>query len=142
MGPHGEIQLKGKPSFVDPSKKELGLIHTQRLDLLGQINTDIYQGITVLENKMYNAPLFYHNSQRNDFFCSIVQGKSCTEQRIVIRELESVYNVGQIEPKLEVVNPQSRYFQNLDKQRAKAYIIRFLQENETVRFQDIVDFFP
>ena len=41
-----------------------------------------------------------------------------------------------------MVNPQSRYFQNLDKQRAKAYIIRFLQENEIVRFQDIVDFFP
>jgi|DEB19_MinimDraft_2_1074335.scaffolds.fasta_scaffold442788_1 hypothetical protein len=35
MGPYGELILKGKPQFVDPSKKELGLIPTQRLDLLG-----------------------------------------------------------------------------------------------------------
>lgn len=99
-------------------------------------------GITVLENKMYNAPLFYHSSSRTDFFCSLVQVKQGKDQRIVIRELDSMYTVGQIEPKLEVYNPQSRYFQNFIKQRAKAYIIRFLQENETIKFADIVDFFP
>lgn len=141
MGPHGKLVLKGKPQFVDFSKKELGLNPSMRLDLLGQIDTNQYQGITVLENKMYNAPVFYHNSNRTDFFCSLVLSKS-NEQRIVIREMDGIYNVGQIEPKLEVVNPQSRYFQNLDKQRAKAYIIRFLQENKTIKFADIVDYFP
>lgn len=62
-------------------------------------------GITVLENKMYNAPLFFHQSSRTDFFCSLVKTKQSQEQRIVIRELDSLYTVGQIEPKLEVYNP-------------------------------------
>lgn len=64
------------------------------------------------------------------------------ENMIAIRELDSMFTVGQIEPKLEVYNPQSRYFQNFIKSRSKAYIIRFLQENKTINFYDIVRFFP
>lgn len=105
MGPYGELELVGKAQFVDPKKPELGLIPSQRLELLGQINTRKYQGISVLENKMYNAPLFYHSAPRTDFFCTLVQGKQANEQRIVIREMDSAYTVGQLEPKLEVCNP-------------------------------------
>jgi hypothetical protein len=64
MGPHGEIILK--------SSKE-------RLDLLGQVDTSNYKGLTVLENKMYNAPVFYHSPGRCDFVCSLVKGKQGTE---------------------------------------------------------------
>ncbi len=45
MGPYGEIILK-QPR--------------ERLDLLGQVDTSVFKGLTVLENKMYNAPVFFH----------------------------------------------------------------------------------
>ena len=79
---------------------------------------------------MYNAPVFYHAPNRQDsyFFCSLVSTQN-NEKRIYLRELDNLYTVGQIEPKLEVYNPQSRDFQNFIKKRSKAYIIRLLQEN-------------
>lgn len=60
----------------------------------------------MLENNMYNAPVFYHRmpSTSNDFFCSIIKQPN-NERRIVIRSLNSLYTVGQIEPKREVYNP-------------------------------------
>lgn len=130
MGPHGELDIKGAPIYADPNQKELGLIGHQKLPLCGQINTNKYQGITVLENKMYNAPCFYHTAERNDFFCTVFQGKQVTSQkRIIIRELDNIYTVGQIEPKMEVHNPTSRQFQTFLKTRAKAYITMLLMEN-------------
>ena len=65
-----------------------------------------FNGIALLENNLYNAPVFYHRmpSTTNDFFCSIIKQAS-GEQRIVIRGLNSFYTVGQIEPKREVYNP-------------------------------------
>lgn len=48
---------------------------------------------------MYNAPVFYHNAARTDFFCSLVQGSpnsdhQSDEKRIIVRELDSMYTVG------------------------------------------------
>ena len=37
--------------------------------------------------------------------------------------------MGQLEPLLPVYNPQSRCYQQFIKQHSKAYIVRFLQEN-------------
>ena len=76
---------------------------------------------------MYNAPVFYHRmpSTSNDFFCSIIK-QSKNERRIVIRPLTSFYTVGQIEPKREVYNPQSRYFTHFIKTQSKAYTTRLL----------------
>lgn len=91
IGPHGKLILK----------KQL-----EKLDLLGQVDRSRYNGITLLENNMYNAPVFYHRmpSTSTDFFCSIIK-QNKTERRIVIRPLSSFYTVGQIEPKREVYNP-------------------------------------
>jgi hypothetical protein len=89
MGPFGELVLKGKPQVKDSDPE------TAKLELLGQINTDEYQGISVLENKMYNAPVFFHQANRTDFFCCLVQnGSEADDKRIIIRELDSVYSVG------------------------------------------------
>jgi len=100
-----------------------------------------YKGLAVMENKMYNAPVFFHTPGRTDFFCSISKSRQ-GDQRIVVRELDSLYTVGQIEPKIFVYNPTSREYQNFIKSRSKSYIIRFLQENKFINFQDIVHFFP
>lgn len=73
MGPYGQIEIKGAPKFVDSSKPELGLESRQHLNLLGQINTQNFKGITVMENKMFNAPVYYQKPSENDFFCSITK---------------------------------------------------------------------
>ena len=59
---------------------------------------------------MYNAPVFYHKAPRTDFFCTVHKQTDNVSSSIFIRELDSLYTVGQIEPKLEVYNPQSRHF--------------------------------
>ena len=111
-----------------------------KLELLGQVDRKSYRGIAVLENKLYNVPVFHHKPHRVDFFCAIHKQEDSSNQpgssSIFIRELDQIYTVGQIEPKLDVYNPQSRYFQNFIKQRSKSYVIRFLEEadNNTINF--------
>ena len=80
--------------------------------MLGQVDKDKYKGLTMLENNMYNAPVFYHRipSTNNDFFCSVIKQNNSNDSRIVVRSLDLFYTVGQIEPKREVYNPQSRHF--------------------------------
>ena len=86
LGPHGEIIMKGA---------------MEKLDILGQVDKSRFKGLTMLENKLYNAPVFYHKmaSTNNDFFCSVIKQGNRDERRIVIRALNSFYTVGQIEPK-------------------------------------------
>jgi len=43
--------------------------------LLGNIDQSQFQGIAVLSNKLYRAPLFYHKPKHTDFFCSFFQDK-------------------------------------------------------------------
>lgn len=100
MGPNGEIILMGKK---------------ERLDLLGQVDTSAYKGLGILENKMSSAPVFYHAPHRCDFVCSMIKNKAGSEFRIALRELDHLYTIGQLEPKIEVYNPQSRYYQNFIK---------------------------
>ena len=78
-----------------------------KIDLLGQVDLKKYKGQAVLENKMYNAPVFFHyiKPPRTDFFCTIHKQADNTTSNIFIRELDSMYTVGQVEPKLEVYNP-------------------------------------
>jgi hypothetical protein len=62
-----------------------------------------------LENNMYSAPVFYHIADRQDFFCSVHLNTKNNEKDgrhdVIIREMDSLYTLGQIEPKKEVLNP-------------------------------------
>lgn len=80
IGPYGKLVLKK---------------HLEKLDLLGQVDKSKYNGITLLENNMYNAPVFYHRmpSTSTDFFCSMIKQRN-NERRIVIRALNSFFTVG------------------------------------------------
>ena len=101
---------------------------------------------------MYNAPVFYHTADRQDFFCCLHLSEDGKRRTVVIRELDYLYTVGQIEPKKEVLNPQSRNYQNFIKRQCTAYIIRDLEDKakETkggmnsvrVDFNDIKRKFP
>lgn len=110
MGPFGQQVPKGPK---------------QKLTLLGNIDKTLFQGITVLSNKLYQAPVFFHRPRKADFFCSFFQDKKGKKQ-IILREIQNVYSVGQIEPIQPVFNPQSRNYQTYIKEHSKAYIIRFL----------------
>ena len=46
-----------------------------KLPLLGNIDRNYFQGISVLSNKLYRAPLFYHKPKHTDFFCSFFENK-------------------------------------------------------------------
>lgn len=89
IGPNGELILKGP---VD------------KLELLGQVDLNHFKGLAVLENKMYNTPVFFHTPATTDFFCSFAKKKN-GDFTVAIREMDSIYTMGQIEPKLEVYNP-------------------------------------
>ena len=79
IGPNGKIVLKARG---------------EKIDLLGQVDLKKYKGQAVLENKMYNAPIFYHKAPRTDFFCVMHKPKNSTQINIQLRELDSVYTVG------------------------------------------------
>ena len=68
----------------------------EKLDLLGQVDQQKYKGLTMLENNMYNAPVFYHRmpSTNNDFFCSVIKQSNSNDSRIVVRSLNSFFTVG------------------------------------------------
>jgi hypothetical protein len=88
MGPYGMLR-KGASS---------------RPPLLGNIDRNIFQGISFLSNKLYRAPVFFHKPKYTDFFCSFHQDRKGSKQ-IIIRELQNIYSVGQIEPYKDVYNP-------------------------------------
>lgn len=60
---------------IGPYGKFIFKDELEKLDLLGQVDKSKYKGLTILENNMYNAPVFYHRipSTTNDFFCTIVK---------------------------------------------------------------------
>lgn len=80
IGPYGQLILKQ---------------NKEKLNLLGQVDRSVYEGVTVLENKLYNAPVFYHKlpSTNTDFFCSVSRLAN-GERKIVVRELNHIYTMG------------------------------------------------
>lgn len=78
MGPHGIQILKKKG---------------EKIPLLGQINTNVYKGLTVMENNMFYCPVFYHKPQKSDFLCIIHKDKK-GKNSILVRELSDIYVMG------------------------------------------------
>lgn len=124
--------LKGV-KHMGPFGKQILKNANQNVPLLGRMDKTKYAGITVLSNKLYKAPVFFHrknqrSDQQKDFFCSLHIDK-VGQKSVVLRELHHVYTVGQIEPQQKVHDPGSRCYQNFRKSRCQAYILRFLMEN-------------
>ena len=79
MGPHGSQVLKKKG---------------EKIPLLGQIDPKLYRGITLLENNLYNCPVFYHKVNRStDFVCVLHRDKK-GGRTIVVREIPELYVLG------------------------------------------------
>jgi transcription initiation factor TFIID subunit 1 len=112
--------LKLDVKHMGPFGKQILRNANQHLPLLGRMDKSKYQGITVLSNKLYRAPVFFHRknqrSEPQDFFCSLHTDRQ-GQRKIVVRELHYAYTVGQIEPIQKVYDPGSRCYQNFRKFR-------------------------
>ncbi len=58
---------KAKGTHIGPYGIEIRLSPKDKLPLLGQLDQTQYKGISILENNMYRAPLFYHSQPREEF---------------------------------------------------------------------------
>lgn len=70
---------------IGPSGKLIKKAPLDRLEmLLGQVDKSKFNGITLLENNLYNAPVFYHRmpSTSNDFFCSVFKRRDKDDGRL------------------------------------------------------------
>lgn len=65
---------KGKTRHMGPYGIEMKLSFKDRIPLLGQLDPSHYKGITIVENNMYRAPVFYHDEREQDFL--LVKHKS------------------------------------------------------------------
>lgn len=62
MGQTSHIGYYGAQVLMSPENK---------LPLLGNVKEKDYQGISLLENNMYKAPVFFHRAPKTDFLCVI-----------------------------------------------------------------------
>jgi transcription initiation factor TFIID subunit 1 len=101
---------------------------------------DIAAGRTVqaLDNNLFRAPIFKHTTPETDFLVIRKGGK------LYLREIPTVYTVGQLQPKMEVPTPNSRAANNFVKNRLSAYIYRlYLKDpNVAIKISDLMTLFP
>lgn len=69
----------------------------------------------MIDNDLFAAPVFKHKVPSTDFLLV----RNAVTDRYVLRRIEHLYVVGQIEPKNEIFSPQSRQKTNYIKARIK-----------------------
>eukprot|EP01022_Parablepharisma_sp_SALTPOND_P020384 TRINITY_DN3702_c0_g2_i1.p1 TRINITY_DN3702_c0_g2~~TRINITY_DN3702_c0_g2_i1.p1 ORF type:complete len:1466 (-),score=230.12 TRINITY_DN3702_c0_g2_i1:3379-7776(-) len=145
-----EQNAKSKTSHMGPYGIEIRLSPKDRIPLLGQLDQSQYKGITIIENNMYRAPIFYHAVPTEEYL--LVKHKTkdgvlflfCKQIQFtyVLRTVPFIYTVGQTEPKTEVYNPQSRQYNTFVKERAQMYVYKVLKLNGGIaNFNDLLRLF-
>ena len=104
---------------------------------MGRLDPDQFQGLTLLENNLYKAPVLFHPPARGDFLL-VVHTEANRMRRFHIRELKALYTVGQIEPRMQPYNPGTRDFKRASKQRLACYALRLLETNQEVSFEQLL----
>ncbi len=100
------------------------------------------KAVQAMDNNLFRAPMFKHVVPETDF---LVVKPTAQGKKAVIREIPSVYTVGQVQPKLEVPAPNSRVANAFVKNRLQAYIYRLLTSKPTavrVNVSELVSLFP
>ena len=67
---------KTKSTHMGPYGIEMNLSSKDRVPLLGQIDQSKYKGITIIENNMYRAPVFYHKMANQEYLLIKHKNKS------------------------------------------------------------------
>jgi Protein of unknown function (DUF3591) len=83
-------------------------------NLIGQLPEEVL-GVAVIENDLFVAPVFKHKAARTDFL--LVKNQNSDDY--VLRRIDHIYVVGQIEPKNGIFSPQSRQKTDYIKARIK-----------------------
>lgn len=125
FGEHGE---------VSPLKEN------EQLPTLGQLVGNKCEGLTILENNLYQVPVFKQKTRKNDFILVRVFEKG--EYKYYLRKIRSVYTAGQIQPKSEVYCPYSRLFRTFLKKLLKFSINRLFEEKRSVHLKELKEIFP
>lgn len=115
------------------------LIYTHASPFLWSIPRGI--NVQTIENNMFNAPIYRQSSSFNDFLL-ILHRKA----DFYIRNVSSIYLIGQQCPLIEVPIPQSKRVNLFQRDLLQIYIYRlFLQSHEhprRIRIEDIKRVFP
>ena len=152
-----ETELKTY-NIIGPYGIQILLAPGSKLPLLGQIDTNDLKGISVIDNKMYRASVFYEklgnpvtintqsksvntpnnygtnenisNGQNKKYYNFLITFRRTKEGKegFYLRELDHHYVVGQEEPKIEVYPPQSRQYNNFLKNKIKTYTYKLYNE--------------
>ena len=77
-----EQNANAKSAHIGPYGIEYCLSAKDSLPLIGRLNQSLYRGISLVENNMYRAPVFYHSASHNDFL--LVRHKT-PEGRVQVR---------------------------------------------------------
>ncbi|KAJ1505334.1 hypothetical protein HMI56_001183 [Coelomomyces lativittatus] len=95
---------------------------------------------------MICAPLFRHTPMETDFLVLRIQSKR-RETRWYLREISSIFTVGQIFPALEIAPPTSRIYTEYKRNRIRIAAFRLLKKRQEqakkgVKFSELQNLFP
>jgi transcription initiation factor TFIID subunit 1 len=125
------------------------LDHQDESPFLGDIEPG--KSVQALDNNLFRAPMVKHAPAETDFLLikvitSNTHGLiSQNGRRMIIREIPSLYVVGQIQPKMEIYAPNSRAANAYIKNRLQGYIYRLFMKksvNHRLKISDIMTLFP
>lgn len=102
---------------------------------------DIEPGKTIqaIDNNLFRSPIFKHTVAETDFL--IVKNGN----KAYIREIPTIYTVGQIQPKMEVPAPNSKVANEYIKRRLQSYIFKLFMKKSTgqrLKINDVMSLFP
>jgi hypothetical protein len=120
--------------------EEYPLDEPDQLPLLGQLSSSKLEGLAILENNLYRAPVVKQKSKKNDFVLIRVVEKG--EAKYYLRKINTIFVVGQMQPKSEVFCPYSRHFRLFLKKLLKFYINKCFREKSTVHLNELKENFP
>ena len=104
----------------------------------------VYPGQTVqaLYNNLLRAPLFRHKPYGTDFL--VVRSTSRGETKYYIREIKTVFVVGQTYPVTEVPGPHSRKITTTIKNRLQVIAFKLLRKSqgERLKISRLMKYFP
>ncbi|KAJ3392724.1 hypothetical protein HDU92_008227 [Lobulomyces angularis] len=128
------------PTFEHGSHMPLDLVDASPFFDFG----DVEKGKTVqtLYNNLFRAPLFRHDVHPTDFL--LIRHVADKRTKYFLREIPSIYCVGQTYPMMEVPRPQSRKASNLLKLRVQvaSYRLMKLDIYRRLRVEQLVKAFP
>jgi hypothetical protein len=153
-----DVELKSY-NFTGPYGSQILLNSNQKLPLIGQIDLNELKGLSIIDNKMYRAPVFYEKLKNPTLnisnqetggkkyynFLITFKKSKIGKEGFYIRELDHLYTVGQEEPKIEVYPPQSRQYCNFLKNKIKTYTFKLYDEigyKAGINFKVFTNLFP